>query len=881
MSTKLQQQIVIHLFFTVILCLTTNHLLWSQNKSPQITFSQNPKDNYALDTQSKFLLTQKQLNNSPSKKLLFYHYKYLPNNQRGFVNFKAITKDSLDLRLFKVFINNTQQNLPITPINEDTFEIELPAANQDYKADIYYNLQPIEQLTVVTHPKVKRSITVVPINNHTFNKTQLEQELNSLCNPFNVEFNVQLQKPFFVKDLKSLSNPSLLREKYTLEMREIRDAYFQKNPNISKSAPIVFVVPKFNNNTITEFGVSNKSLGFVSQKNIPLNILRFYLTGPLAQNYINEEFKDNATITNHLLNQKPGDNLFYQHWKSLQQKKLILSFNDDYERVLTNNGLVAYYFWKTNSKGNIVIQEGDFLKTIQRFFKKNTYSYHLEINFILYKTIYEFKDYRVNSLHVISVLMVIIFWTWLSFKIRIWLKQNYKWSGLFRLMILLLQWILIGISIYATVLLVNYGYRLFEVKKGEIQEYQYKTPAQVKQLLADNNNPYLLNEKNICSEIITNHQNNYYLHQRDAVLYFHAKSFHGKIIQLSLSHTSNKLTLPNLGIHEPAKSHYIVLNEVDEYNHLQTKIYNHLGIDITKKIKLKDPAKRILVFVNGYRPTSTSNTIEENIYDIQNNGLEFPDTYNQLFNYDRYNYWHPWNAIDDLFKNRINPYDVYYADGHHSVATSNHQSLVNFTSLTANYPKRCTNQNQHSCYKNPKIDANLFEDKFIDTYQLLPTKPNKEGFEKRKYNGKLAGKNLFQLLNERPNFSKNDTLYLVSHSMGYAYALGIVEELRNHIQLGAFYTIAPENATSGQINLKEWKQAYQYGSLLNKNQKDAPCLQDGVAPQSCAKGLTEKNRIYIPQNKYHLKGFLNSHFIGHYTWIFDIPKNQKGFVKYH
>jgi hypothetical protein len=27
-------------------------------------------------------------------------------------------------------------------------------------------------------------------------------------------------------------------------------------------------------------------------------------------------------------------------------------------------------------------------------------------------------------------------------------------------------------------------------------------------------------------------------------------------------------------------------------------------------------------------------------------------------------------------------------------------------------------------------------------------------------------------------------------------------------------------------------------------------------------------------------GFFNSHFIGYYTWIFDIPKGKPGYVKY-
>jgi hypothetical protein len=117
--------------------------------------------------------------------------------------------------------------------------------------------------------------------------------------------------------------------------------------------------------------------------------------------------------------------------------------------------------------------------------------------------------------------------------------------------------------------------------------------------------------------------------------------------------------------------------------------------------------------------------------------------------------------------------------------------------------------------------------------------------------------------------------------MGYAYSLGIIEELRGKIQFGACYILAPENASSGKIIQKEWREVWQYGAKLTGPGKNKPCQQDGVAPQVAVKGLSKENRVYFPKNQIHKMGYFQSHFVGYYTWILDIPKGEKGHVVGH
>jgi hypothetical protein len=124
--------------------------------------------------------------------------------------------------------------------------------------------------------------------------------------------------------------------------------------------------------------------------------------------------------------------------------------------------------------------------------------------------------------------------------------------------------------------------------------------------------------------------------------------------------------------------------------------------------------------------------------------------------------------------------------------------------------------------------------------------------------------------------------------MGYAYALGIIEVLKDSVTFGRFYIIAPENAESGGTNWNMFTEVWQYGSNENAL-KNTPKLQDGVAPQVSVPDIENKGknpkggRAYIPIDKKDVpQGFLKSHSIGNYKWIFTKllnPQTGPGYVK--
>jgi len=127
---------------------------------------------------------------------------------------------------------------------------------------------------------------------------------------------------------------------------------------------------------------------------------------------------------------------------------------------------------------------------------------------------------------------------------------------------------------------------------------------------------------------------------------------------------------------------------------------------------------------------------------------------------------------------------------------------------------------------------------------------------------------------------KIDTLDIVCHSMGYAYALGMIDVLKDSVTFGRFYIIAPENAESGGTDWNVFTEVWQYGSD-EETLKNTPKLQDGVAPQTKAKDLPKDRRVFIPYDV--PQGFLKSHSIGNYKWIFTkltpTGTNSAGYVK--
>ena len=250
------------------------------------------------------------------------------------------------------------------------------------------------------------------------------------------------------------------------------------------------------------------------------------------------------------------------------------------------------------------------------------------------------------------------------------------------------------------------------------------------------------------------------------------------------------------------------------------------------------------------------------------------------------------NDIDDSFKRALKASYTFYANGHMGIYTSNHSDMLSFTkSMESSYSAAYLSHEALNLLKLifPSMISISVEFKncfHVPSCVILDETPNEPGFNIRREEGRIAGIMFLDALKSkkvRYNLEGKiiDTLDVICHSMGFAYAIGMIEELRSKIAFGRFYIIAPENASSGLVNLSEWqdKGVWQYGSDELTYRNTQPWILDGIAPQTAAKGLYTFNRAFIPQDQDIPQDFMKSHQIKYYDWIFTRLSTDKGYVE--
>lgn len=877
---------------SVLLCLLVFKIsaqLPGSTTAPVILFEAHPNQQFGFDafTHKEWSSDYTTWDNAPQKP-----YK-IPVKSIGFeqtdrVNARLLNGDTLRMDSLSFRIQENDQLLPFAVKEQGLLTLELPPMNQAYLVKAIYRGREIGQLKVIPYKLRTEKVYLIPLAATNINLDSLQAKINRVYSQANVQVQLVLLPVFEHEEWEAAAlfdNPSAIHERYSNQMHDLRDLYVERHPNMDKKAYYLFLVPGFVDPNQRGYMVRNKALGFVKVDKSPKLAQTIARQLGYGMGFFKDTWMDQGPekgTTRNLMDIPSGKEMTSKQWGQLHFPGHSYSLFDNYEDVRTNNGFVAYYFWKEKKNGELDLGKGNFLAAIKHPYKKNYLSYHLNIDNFLFEPLFTLGGQFINSLHFVMVAVVIFLVFYYGKKVTNRIKTRFKRHRLWRFGWRMLLACLTPYVVFLLVLFINRGYGWFEVRSGNLSSMNGLSINRAIGYMAVNDNIKHPNEVELSSELVIKRGKTWRKEERMPVLYFAVrKDKEGAWTKVRLQAHSDSLVLSTRGYAVKAESHYMVFNYMNEEGSFQQqRVFNHAGNEITDKLDIPDPAKRILLFVNGYRPTSIGHTFEENFADIKKKGLEFPDSRNLVYTFDRYEYWKPWNAIDSKFQKRINPSETFYADGHFSVSTSNHRSLINFTTTSAAYPKRCSNKKKHHCYTNHSA-KNFLGSRMVRTVSMHRTRPNKSGFKKRLNNGHIAGRNIYQMLNEVPNRSENDTLYIVAHSMGYAYALGIIEELRGKIQFGTFYIIAPENASAGKVNLSEWQDVWQYGSRFQKGRGDAPCLLDGVAPQVRASGLQNSNRIYIPEKLYKKKGFFDSHFIGYYKWVLEIEKGRKGYVAPH
>jgi len=792
---------------------------------------------------------------------------------------KAIKKkDKIKRKNLTFLINDTIQKVEFKLLSDTLIYLEIKNIESVKKLSIYHKKELIGIFQLIPFPEIKIVLNIVPLKDPKWSIDTLKNQLTNQFKKLNVsvKFKIsKIEKTKIYSKKEKLDNPLTSHDRYTNQMIKIRDEYFEKYSNANKNEYYLFITPSFQDSLLKSYSIQKGMFNFTSSEN--------------SQLIYDEVFRELIRGISGLENEKLiginyEDTLWYNHletWNLLKNNYNRYLYYDNYEDVRTNSGIFAFYFWEEDSNGNIKVNNNSFLSSVIRPYKKNYPSYYLNVTNPFYKILFKFYKNPFNLLHLVLLILAIFLYIYLKIKKSTRFK-NSKWLNNSLGILLFSGFIIFNIGGY---FLINIGYKWFQVFNGKVEELQNQSTNKVINSVAFNINDFSFSESKSYSELFRKKGRVWTKIKAKNVVYFQATINDQKeIVNLRYLNSSDSLKI-NSRKKIKAGTHYIVLTiKNSKGGKKETKIYNHIGINLTNKIALKDPVNRVLLFANGYRPTSLGGDVNQMFDDLQKHGIEYPNSSNMIYPFDRFNYWNPWREIDERIVKRINATEVLYADGHFSVATSNHASLLNFSTLAGIYPKRCINPKKHICYKTTQNNGfstsiTSWFNSSDNTYDLLARKSNKKGFKLRYNQGKLAGRNLLLQLNELPNSSQNDTISIVAHSMGFAYSLGIIDVIRGKINFGGFYIIAPENASAGKVFSKEWKQIWQYGSKLDVSSPYAPCLQDGVAAQTKVKGLPNSNQIFFPEELYKKQGFFESHFIGNYTWILDIPKGNRGFIK--
>ena len=537
------------------------------------------------------------------------------------------------------------------------------------------------------------------------------------------------------------------------------------------------------------------------------------------------------------------------------------------------NGRVSHLVLEQAKDGTIVYPKNAPQQAFELLESSNHFYFYLDANNPLFTVYWHWLGYNITLLHLIALGLSILLQI-LSFRKinrRIAESKFFKrWS--LRLLKLTL-WLFLVLGNIGVFLGIDYYETQIHFRYHQIHALKGQSKTQLTKALE---NPAMFEAQQtskLCFQLFIKDGKKWHTQREHAVLYFKMDDTQQLHFLRSSQFLKWKQAEGSLKIMR-AKSQYIVVEKQDKKGNVHTALYHPNGQKISfLEAPRKDPAKRILLFVNGYRPVSSSQNLDKVKDQILQKGLEHPNSKNLIWRSDAFDYWPKNGQMVQQFMQRIQPDLVCYADGHHSIETSNHRNILNFASKASVYPQPCATE-KHHCYT-----TRLTENQKIRTYDLLATQSNREGFLQRYRAGKLAALNFLQEIQGLADFSANDTLYVVSHSMGHAYFCGMAAVLKNHIQFANYYALAPENANGRRFDIRNWRQVWQYGTVLHGKHKHALCQQDGVAPQVKMSGLPKRFQIGFPANQSKRLGYFAAHYVGYFDWIFELRKEQPGAVQ--
>ncbi len=381
------------------------------------------------------------------------------------VRFVIHNKKSIQLEKLVFKAGNRNLYVDSIQLQGDTVSLILPRRKKDYLLEVHYSDQLVGKLNVQVYTPKKENLIIVPLTKTALISDSLVNYLNTIYSQAGLSFSVTVHSKFSSNDIenKTLNNPSKAHDRYTDQMTNIRDLYFEKNPNASKKAIYLFIADGFVDEDLGGYMVRNKSVGFIKEQDLAKMYYAIAQQLGFGIGSLNDSWKENGPeegTTSNLMDINFGTHLTQKQWEALRAGVDSYSMYDDYEDVQTNNGIIAFYFWKEDQDGNIIFTSTSLMNSINRPFKKNQYSVYLEIDNFFYYTVFSVFGQLISVLHLISFIVFFLLSILLRRKLVAMWRTGFAKYRLVRLMIRIVNF---GgfLTVYILLFLViNQGYSI-------------------------------------------------------------------------------------------------------------------------------------------------------------------------------------------------------------------------------------------------------------------------------------------------------------------------------------------------------------------------------------------------------------------------------------
>ena len=122
-------------------------------------------------------------------------WKLIPTGEQDVVAARYEGEKTIDLSRVRFATSPNSPALPAELHEESkTWSLKLPATDAQSSYDVYatYEGQVIGKLRVVSYPKQRHKLTLVPVNDAKLDKAQIERELNSIYDSVGIHFEVEV-----------------------------------------------------------------------------------------------------------------------------------------------------------------------------------------------------------------------------------------------------------------------------------------------------------------------------------------------------------------------------------------------------------------------------------------------------------------------------------------------------------------------------------------------------------------------------------------------------------------------------------------------------------------------------------------------------------------